>query len=115
MREKRNVLFVCSRNHRRSLTAEEIFKNHSYLSVCSAGTSPRARVRVTEKGLHRASLIFVMEKKHKQILTAQFPYMEIEKRMIVLDISDEYAFMDENLVEILKTSVAPYLNQLDYH
>lgn len=45
----------------------------------------------------------------------QFPDMELKKRMVVLDIPDEYGFMDENLVEILKTSVAPYLNQIDYH
>jgi protein-tyrosine phosphatase len=115
MREIRNVLFVCSRNHRRSLTAEAIFKKEPRLSVHSAGTSPRARVRVSEKMLRRASLIFVMEKKHKQILLMQFPDMELEKRMVVLDIPDEYGFMDENLVEILKTSVAPYLNQIDYH
>lgn len=65
--------------------------------------------------IHWASLIFVMEKKHKQILLTRFPDIRHEKQLIVLNIPDNYQFMDENLVEILKTLVAPYLNQSDNH
>ena len=110
-----NVLFVCSRNQWRSPTAEEIFKKEEGLSVRSAGTSSKARIRITEKMILWASLIFVMEKKHKQILLTRFPYLRNEKQLIVLNIPDEYQFMEENLVEILKTSVSPYFNQPDYH
>ncbi len=110
-----NVLFVCSRNRWRSLTAEEIFKKKEWLSVRSAGTSPQARVKITEKLMQWADLVFVMEKKHKQLLMDQFPHLCAGKQMIVLDIEDEYSFMDEDLIEILKTSVSPYLNEADYH
>ncbi|WP_428662423.1 low molecular weight protein tyrosine phosphatase family protein [Runella sp.] len=110
-----NVLFVCSRNQWRSPTAEEIFKNQSTFSVRSAGTSPRARIKISEKLVHWADLIFVMEKKHREILKAWFLSLGAEKQIIVLNIPDEYGFMDADLVEMLKTSTAPYLNQLDYH
>jgi predicted protein tyrosine phosphatase len=110
-----NVLFVCSRNQWRSPTAEEIFKNEATFSVRSAGTSPRARIRISEKTVHWADLIFVMEKKHREILNTLFPNLSAEKQIVVLNIPDEYGFMDADLVEILKTSTAPYLNQLDNH
>ena len=110
-----NVLFVCSRNRWRSLTAEEIFKKKERLSVRSAGTSPQARVKITAKLMQWADLVFVMEKKHKQLLMSHFPHLCAGKQMIVLDIEDEYGFMDEDLIEILKTSVSPYLNEPDYH
>lgn len=110
-----NVLFVCSRNQWRSPTAEEIFKNEVTFSVRLAGTSPRARIRISEKTLRWADLIFVMEKRHREILKTLFPNLSAEKQIIVLNILDEYEFMDADLVEILKTSTAPYLNQLDNH
>jgi protein-tyrosine phosphatase len=47
-----NYLFVCSRNKRRSLTAEAIFKSHPVHSVRSAGTSESARVKISEPLIH---------------------------------------------------------------
>jgi len=105
-----NLLFVCSRNQWRSPTAEEIYKNYSGLNVRSAGTEPSARIKLTAKTIEWANLIFVMEKKHKQRMIEKFP-VEIErKKIIILDIPDEYQFMDEELVEDIKTKVGEYLN-----
>lgn len=56
-----------------------------------------------------ADIIFAMEKKHKQRLTEKFPSNMQGKQLIVLDIPDEYQYMDEELVEILKASVSTYL------
>ena len=61
-----NILFVCSRNHWRSPTAETIYKNRSGINVKSAGTEPSARIKLNSKIIEWADLIFVMEKKHKQ-------------------------------------------------
>ncbi|WP_341226997.1 protein tyrosine phosphatase [uncultured Arcticibacterium sp.] len=105
------VLFVCSRNKWRSRTAEEIFKNENNLMVRSAGTEPSARIKVSQKHLLWADLIFVMEKKHKQRLQTKF-YEEISgKEVINLDILDDYKFMDEELVEILNDSVRYHLEK----
>src|SRR4051812_16359700 len=104
-----NLLFVCSRNKWRSATAETIYKDSQDFNVRSAGTEPSAKVRVNAKLINWADVIFVMEKRHKQRLTEKFE-AEIEgKKMIVLDIPDEYKFMDEELVEEIKTKVEGYL------
>lgn len=103
------VLFVCSRNKWRSRTAETIFKNNSDLQVKSAGTSNEARVKVSEKIIAWADLIFVMERHHKEKFKEKFRSLMDQKRIIVLDIPDEYKYMDDELIEILKTSPSPYL------
>jgi predicted protein tyrosine phosphatase len=104
-----NVLFVCSRNKWRSRTAETIFKGNQDHIVKSAGTGNDAKVKVTEKLISWAELIFVMEKKHKQRLHDKFEQALVGKKIIVLDIEDNYQYMDEELIETLKTSVEPYL------
>jgi predicted protein tyrosine phosphatase len=104
-----NILFVCSRNKWRSRTAETIFKSNQNHHVRSAGTENDARIRVNEKMILWADIIFVMEKRHRQRLNDKFEHSLQGKRIIILDIEDHYQYMDEVLVEMLKTSVAPYL------
>jgi predicted protein tyrosine phosphatase len=105
-----NLLFVCSRNQWRSPTAEEIYKNQQGINVRSAGTEPSARVRLTAKTIQWADVIFVMEKKHKQRIIENFETEAESKSIIVLDILDEYPFMDAELIEEIKTKVDSYLN-----
>lgn len=105
-----NILFVCSRNQWRSPTAETIYKNHSGLNVKSAGTEPSAKIRLTAKNINWADIIFVMEKKHKQRMIENFPIETEQKQIIILDIQDEYKFMDPELIEELKTKVREYLD-----
>ncbi len=108
-----NILFVCSRNRWRSPTAEAIFKNSQNYQVKSAGTEESARIRLTEKLVNWADTIFVMEKKHKQRIKQKFESLIVGKTLIVLDIPDEYKFMDPELIESLKTSVLPYLKDIE--
>ncbi|MEO9944740.1 phosphotyrosine protein phosphatase [Paraglaciecola sp.] len=105
----RNILFICSRNQWRSPTAEKVWKNHPELNVRSAGTSPRAKRTVSVKDIQWADIIFVMEEKHKSRLKAQFTRLLDHKPTHVLDILDEYQYMDEELVEIIKQTVGSYL------
>jgi predicted protein tyrosine phosphatase len=102
------ILFVCSKNQWRSPTAENLFSSYPGISVRSAGVSPKARIKVNEQMIEWADLIFVMEKRHRQILEERFDNRHKEK-MIVLDIADDYQYMDNELIEILKLSVGPYL------
>nr|WP_251602905.1 phosphotyrosine protein phosphatase [Pseudoalteromonas sp. NCCP-2140] len=46
-----------------------------------------------------------MEHKHKQRIKAQFSRLLQYKPIQVLDIPDEYQYMDEALIETLKQSV----------
>lgn len=50
-----------------------------------------------------------MEKKHTRRLKAKFPISLKNKRLICLDIPDDYQFMDEELIEILKSRVSEHI------
>jgi protein-tyrosine phosphatase len=104
-----NILFVCSRNEWRSPTAETIYKDHDFINAKSAGTSPSARIKINLKHMDWADLIFVMEKKHRQLLEQRFGNNLDRQKIIVLNIPDEYQYMDEELIEELQSKVAPYL------
>jgi len=103
------LLFICSKNQWRSPTAEGLFKNHAVHKARSAGTSEKARIGVNEKLLLWADVVFVMARRHKQLLIERFPSALIEKQLIVLEIADDYPFGDAELVDILKEKLADYL------
>jgi predicted protein tyrosine phosphatase len=104
------ILFICSRNRWRSLTAEKIFDGVNGIQARSAGTEPNARIRVTASHLAWADLIFVMEKKHRRRLVDKFPEQIADKKIICLHIADDYEFMQPELVDLLEASVAPHLS-----
>ena len=104
-----NLLFICSRNQWRSPTAERVFRAYPNVQTRSAGTSPNARHTVSIRDIQWADKILVMENKHKARLQAQFARALQHKTIIVLDIADEYRYMDEALIEVLQDSVLPLL------
>ena len=106
---KLHVLFICSRNQWRSPTAGKLWRSHPNLSVRSAGTSPNARRHVSASDVVWAEVIFVMEEKHKFRLVAEFSRPLEHKPLHVLDIPDEYRFMDPELVEEIERSVSAIL------
>ena len=105
-----NALFICSRNQWRSPTAEAVFRRYPNVQTRSAGTSPNARHTVSINDITWSDKVFVMEQKHKNRLSAQFSRALQHKEIIVLDIPDDYRYMDEELIEILKESGEPYLS-----
>lgn len=100
------ILFLCSRNKWRSRTAETIFKNNGTHQIKSAGTEKSAKIRLNQKLINWADLILVMEPKHKSRLLDKFDFDESEQELEVLDIPDDYEYMDDDLVEILKIKLA---------
>lgn len=107
--EPLNVLFICSRNQWRSPTAEAVWRDHPDMRVRSAGTSPNARRPVCVGDIRWSHCIFVMEDKHRSRLLAQFGRIIANKPIHVLDIPDEYQYMDPKLVDLVKTSVGAIL------
>ncbi|HEY0946282.1 MAG TPA: protein tyrosine phosphatase [Opitutaceae bacterium] len=105
-----HLLFVCSRNQWRSPTAEALFKNHPRYSARSAGTENGARIKVTACHLGWADLIFCMERKHADRLRERFPEELAGKRLITLRIPDDYAFMDAELIALLRSELAAYVD-----
>ena len=106
MTDRTKLLFVCSRNRRRSLTAETIFQDDPRWQVRSAGTEEGARIKVTAGHLGWADVIVVMEKRHKERLKQKFPEAMSGKRFICLFIPDKHEYMEEALVSVLRKKCA---------
>jgi len=104
-----NLLFICSKNQWRSPTAELLFKNHPAHNARSAGTSDKARIRVSQKLIDWADVILVMERKHRDILKQRFALAIAGKEMVVLDIEDNYQFNEPELIYLLQERLSDYL------
>jgi predicted protein tyrosine phosphatase len=63
---------------------------------------------VTSGHIGWADVIFVMDKKHIGRLKDKFGPM-LNKKILNLDIPDDYGYMDKELIEILKARVGEYL------
>jgi predicted protein tyrosine phosphatase len=103
------LLFVCSRNRRRSPTAEIHFSTYPGVETLSAGTSPDAETPISADLIEWADIIFVMELTHRKRLMTAFRNQLREKRLIVLGIRDQYNTMDPQLVSLLEAKVNPHL------
>ena len=110
----RKLLFVCSRNRRRSLTAEKMLQGSPLYQVRSVGTQPEARIVVTEGHIGWADLIFVMEKSHLARLRQKFPEAMRDKEVVALHIPDEYFFNQTELLDELRAKLDTYLTWPDY-
>ena len=84
-----------------------LFKNNAIHNARSAGTSNKARIKVNQKLIDWADVIFVMERKHNDLLKQR--HIITGKQLIVLNIKDLYPYGDAVLVEILKKALADYL------
>lgn len=115
---REQLLFVCSRNQWRSPTAAALFKNSDFLSdrlrqryvARSAGTSDKARVKITAGMINWADKIFVMEKRHAAIIQQKYPDNIKDRSIITLHISDDYQYMDPELIDMLESRLAEYLD-----
>lgn len=86
-----------------------MFATYPSVEVASAGTNRDADVPVTPELLEWADVIFVMEKTHQNKLSKKFRQHLKGKRVVCLNIPDEYDFMDPVLVRLLEAKVPPFL------
>ena|SRR5436190_14747753 len=105
----KHLLFVCSANKLRSPTAEHIFSTWPDVETDSAGLNADAEQQLSTEQLEWADIIFVMENAHRNKLTKKFRKYLKNKRVICLDIPDEYEFMDSELVRLLKARVLRFM------
>lgn len=84
-----------------------MFKNHPVHKARSAGTSDKAYIRVSQKLIDWADVIFFMERRHKEIVTGRFELGG--QKLVVLDIEDNYTFNDPELIAMLNAVLADYL------
>jgi len=105
----KRYLFVCSQNRLRSPTAEQIFSTRTDIEVASAGTNNDAETSISAELLEWADFIVVMERTHRNKIQKRFRSVLNGKRIICLDIPDEYDFMDPQLVRLLENRMAHHL------
>ena len=104
-----NILFVCSENRLRSPTAAAVFSDYENVETISAGTNSDASTPVSGDLIEWADAILVMEKSHRVKVSKKFQTLLKDKKLAVLDIPDNYEFMDPDLVRLLKVKVPRYV------
>lgn len=109
MTAHRRVLFLCSRHRLRSPTAAAVFAAWPHLEVDSAGLADDAEAPLEADQVDWAELIVVMEASHRRRLQARYGTRLRGKRVVCLDIPDNYDFMQPELVELLLRKAGPLL------
>ena len=104
-----HALFVCSRNRLRSPTAEAVFAGWGDVETDSAGLDHDAVVQLSPEQVDWADIIFVMERSHRRRLNQKFRRWLDGKRVICLDIPDQYRLMQPELVERLLETAGRHL------
>ncbi|ALZ75271.1 hypothetical protein [Rheinheimera sp. F8] len=104
-----NLLFVCSENRLRSPTGEEVFSAYDGIHAIGAGTNADAETVVSGDLISWADVIFVMEKSHKNKVAKKFRDQLKGKKLVCLDIPDNYDRMDPVLVRLLRNKVAKHI------
>lgn len=103
------ILFICAKNKLRSPTAEHLFASYPGVETDSAGVNQDADVPVSAEHLHWADVIVVMESRHKAKLRRGFGQALRGKRIVCLDIPDDYDYMEPNLVALLQARATRFL------
>lgn len=103
------LLFLCTANRLRSPTAEQVFSQYPNIEATSAGLAHDAVDPLTPEHFEGVDTIFVMEKAHRNKLSKRFKAHISNKRVICLNIPDDYEFMQPELITLLKTRVTPHL------
>jgi predicted protein tyrosine phosphatase len=105
----KRALFICSANKIRSPTAEQVFSTWPDIETDSAGLDHAATVVLSTEQIEWADLIFVMERSHRNKLSKKFKFQLKGKKVICLNIPDEFVVMQPELIAVLKARVGPFL------
>lgn len=103
------ALFICTQNRLRSPTAEQVFSSWPDVETDSAGLGNDASVLLSVEQIEWANLIFVMEKTHRNKLSKKFKSYLNGKKVICLNIPDDYGYMQPELIKLLKAKVSAFL------
>ena len=105
----KRALFICSQNRLRSPTAEQVFSAWPGVETDSAGLGADATVPLSPEQIEWATIIFVMERTHRSKLSSKFKVHLNGKRVICLDIPDDYAYMQPELIALLESKAGRFL------
>jgi predicted protein tyrosine phosphatase len=105
-----NLLFVCSENRLRSPTGEEVFSRYDGITAIGCGTNSDSETPLSGDLIEWADIIFAMEKVHRTKISNKFKDLLKHKKLVCLDIPDNYRRMDPNLIRQLKRKVSRHLH-----
>jgi predicted protein tyrosine phosphatase len=103
------LLFVCSENRLRSPTAEEVFSGYDGIEAIGCGTNRDADTPLSGDLIEWADFVLVMENTHRNKVSKKYKALLRHKRLVCLDIPDNYARMQPELVRLLQTRVARHV------
>lgn len=104
-----NLLFICSENRLRSPTAEAVFSEYPGVNAIGAGTNSDSDTPVSGDLIKWANIVLVMEKSHRNKISKRYKELLKGKRLVCLDIPDNYECMQPELVKLLKAKVPRYV------
>jgi predicted protein tyrosine phosphatase len=106
----KRALFICSQNRLRSPTAEQVFSSWQNVETDSAGLGADANVPLSTEQIEWANIIFVMEQTHRKKLNTKFKAHLNGKRIICLNIPDDYEYLQPELVAVLIAKAGGFLS-----
>ena len=101
----RRVLFICGKGRCRSPTAEQLFSSREDWETESAGLGADADAIVSTEQIGWATDITEMEKRQLARLRRMFPKLVSGKRLVCLDVPDDFVFMQDELVALLRARI----------
>ncbi len=104
-----HLLFVCSECRLRSPTAEEVFSKYDGIKALSAGTNADAETPLSGDLVEWADIVLVMEKAHRNKVSMKYKELLKGKKLVVLDIPDNYERMQPELIRLLQAKVSRYI------
>jgi predicted protein tyrosine phosphatase len=107
----KRALFICSQNRLRSPTAEQVFSSWPNVETDSAGLGTDANVPLSTEQIEWANIIFVMEQVHRKKMNAKFKAHLNGKRIICLNIPDDYDYMQPELIAVLLAKAGGFLSE----
>jgi predicted protein tyrosine phosphatase len=101
----KRILFICGKGRQRSPTAEQVFADLDGWETDSAGLSADADIPVSIEQIEWATHIAVMEKRQLARLRKAFPKLVTGRKLVSLDIPDNYGFMQPELISLLRQRI----------
>lgn len=108
---KLRVLFVCTQNKVRSLTAEHLYSVRPDLKVKSCGTANFAANQLTPELMQWAEIIFVFDQSQVDAIDQRFDLKSLDKPVVNLGMADIYKYKSDALVLKLVARLDPYLGR----
>ena len=99
----KRMLFICGKARQRSPTADEVFRVENNIETDFAGLSDDADVVLSVDQIEWATDIAVMEKRQITRLKTKFAKHLKGKRIVSLDVPDNYTFKQPELVVLLQS------------